>query len=82
MRRQSQPICRTQLWTTFLKAHIRANRSGQARYLTMPFFAAPNHVLSTKGERPIPNQTENFDELIAGCLGQLGLDPPPTNGQP
>jgi hypothetical protein len=59
-----------------LEAHIRANRNGSARYLTMPFFAAPNAVLSKKGERPIPNQLGSFDELILHCVQQLGLTAP------
>ena len=62
-----------------LEAHIRANRKGSARYLTMPFFATPNAVLSKKGERPIPNQLGNFDELIQNCIQQLGL-PEPEEG--
>jgi hypothetical protein len=62
-----------------LQAHIRANRKGSARYLTMPFFATPNAVLSKKGERPIPNQLGNFDELIQSCIQQLGL-PEPEEG--
>ncbi len=56
-----------------LEAHIRANRKGSARYLTMPFFATPNAVLSKKGERPIPNQLGNFNELIQSCIQQLGV---------
>jgi hypothetical protein len=52
---------------------IRANRKGSARYLTMPFFATPNAVMSKKGERPILNQLGNFDELIQSCVQQLGL---------
>ena len=62
-----------------LEAHIRANRKGSARYLTMPFFATTNAVLSKKGERPIPNQLGNFDELIQSCIQQLGL-PEPEEG--
>jgi len=62
-----------------LEAHIRANRKGSARYLTMPFFATPNAVLSKKGERPIPNQLGNFDELIQSCIQQLAL-PEPEEG--
>jgi hypothetical protein len=58
-----------------LEAHIRANRRGQARYLTMPFFAVPNAVLSRKGQRSIPNQKLDFDELIHTCLERLGLEP-------
>lgn len=59
-----------------LEAHIRANRKGSARYLTMPFFAAPNALLSKKGERSIPNQLRNVDELIESCVQQLGLVAP------
>jgi len=62
--------------TDILEAHIRANRRGSARYLTMPFFATPNAVLSKKGERPIPNQVGNFDELIQSCVQELGLAVP------
>lgn len=58
-----------------LEAHIRANRKGQARYLTMPFFSVPNAVLSRKGQRAIPNQKVDFDELIQTCLERLGLEP-------
>jgi hypothetical protein len=58
-----------------LEAHIRANRKGQARYLTMPFFAVPNAVLTRKGQRAIPNQKADFDELIQTCLERLGLEP-------
>ena len=56
--------------------HIRANRKGSARYLTMPLFATSNAVLSKKGERPIPNQLGNFDELIQSCIQKLGLTEP------
>jgi hypothetical protein len=45
----------------------------------MPFFATPNAVMSKKGERPIPNQLGNFDELIQGCIQLLGL-PEPEDG--
>ena len=62
-----------------LEAHVRSNRKGWARYLTMPFFATTNAVLSKKGERPIPNQLGNFDELIQSCIQQFGL-PEPEEG--
>lgn len=58
-----------------LEAHISANRKGQARYLTMPFFAVPNAVLTRKGQRAIPNQKADFDKLIQTCLERLGLEP-------
>jgi hypothetical protein len=34
--------------------------------------------MSKKGERPIPNQVGNFDELIQSCVQQLGLTVPET----
>ena len=55
-------------------AHIRANRAKSARYLTLPFFATRNAVLTKRGERPIPNQADNFDQLIQECLDKLGLE--------
>ena len=58
-----------------LEAHIRANRRGAARYVTMPLFTIPNSVLSRKGERRI--QIGKFDALVASCLEQLGLKPEP-----
>jgi hypothetical protein len=65
-----------------LAAHIRANRTKSARYLTMPFFATGNAILKERGERAIPNQTENFDHSIQDCLAELGLAPPNPMDQP
>ena len=58
-----------------IESQIAANRRGQARYQTMPFFAVRNTVLANRGERPIPNQSGTFDELIDVCLDRLGLSP-------
>jgi hypothetical protein len=58
-----------------LEAQIRANRRGETRYQTMPFFTVPNAVLVRKGERPIPNQLVNFDSLVDLCVDRLGLRP-------
>jgi hypothetical protein len=59
-----------------LEAHIRGNRKGQTRYLTMPLFAVPNAVLTKKGGRPIPNQVDDFDALVDLCVNELGLVSP------
>ena len=59
-----------------LEAHIRANRRRGTRYLTLPFFAVANVILSKKGPRPIPNQGGNFDGLIEDCVQLLGLEVP------
>ena len=65
-----------------LAAHIRANRAKSARYLTMPFFATVNAVLTKRGARSIPNQTGNFDQLIQECLDELGLEAPERQVDP
>jgi hypothetical protein len=68
--------------TDILEAHIRANRAKSARYLTMPFFATANSVLKKRGGRPIPNQIDNFDQLIQECVAELGLETLNPEGTP
>jgi hypothetical protein len=58
-----------------LEAHIQANRTGHARYVTKPLFTIPNSSLTKRGERPIPNQNGGFEAFLEECLKQLGIEP-------